>query len=235
MAAQRLGAAIHTGVTATQIRTQGSKVLGVETTAGFFPANAVLVAAGPWSPGLLHRLGIEVPIIAARVKIGLFRRPQEFERQCIWGDFIHQFYTRPETGGLMLVGSLSPKEVEDRVQNPDNFGENVEMDVLAEYMERVAARYPAMERGHLAGNYASLYDITPDWHAIIDALPGYDNLYILAGGSGHGFKLAPASGEMAARLILHGKTPEDDVNLFAFDRFAAGKLVTGRYAYSLLG
>jgi glycine/D-amino acid oxidase-like deaminating enzyme len=91
-----------------------------------------------------------------------------------------------------------------------------------------------MERSHLASSYASLYDVTPDWHHVIDALPGPDGLYLCAGSSGHGFKLAPSVGAMMAQLVLGGKSPEDDINLFAWDRFASDNQVKSQYEYSIL-
>lgn len=234
-AAQRLGAKIHTGVTATGFKIESGKIVGVETNQGFFPAEAVVVACGPWTPILLKKIGIDLPIIAARIKIGLYRRPEDLDRHRIWCDFANQVYLRPETGNLMLVGSISPDEAEDQIDDPDNFNEHVEFDILAEFAERAAKRFPAMTRSHLANNYAALYDITPDWHPILDGVPDIDGLYICAGSSGHGFKLAPAVGEMMARLVLRGKEPEDDINLFSMERFASGNLVRGQYEYSIIG
>ncbi len=235
-AARRLGAQIKTGVTVNKILIQNGKVRGVESDQGFFPAGAVILAAGPWSPQLLRKLGIDVPIATARVKVVLYKRPSDFDKHMIWADFISQVYLRPETGGLMLVGSISPdEETGDQVSDPDHFNEKVELETIASFAERIALRYPAMSRSHVASSYASLYDITPDWHSIMDAVPGVEGLYLCAGSSGHGFKLAPSVGKMMAKLALEGKHAEDDINLFAFDRFTSGKLVKGQYEYSILG
>jgi glycine/D-amino acid oxidase-like deaminating enzyme len=135
----------------------------------------------------------------------------------------------------MLVGSISPDEAEDQVADPDNFNESVELDIVAEFAEQVVKRVPAMTRSHLANSFAALYDITPDWHPILDQVPGFEGLYICAGSSGHGFKLAPAVGRMMADLVLNGKNQADDINLFSFDRFERGNLVRGKYEYSILG
>lgn len=234
-AARRLGATVRTGVTATGLKVQGSRVTGVETDQGFVRGEKVVIAAGPWTNILLKKIGLELPLIAARVKVGLYRRPTDFDRHCVWGDFTTQIYLRPETGGLMLVGSISPDEAEDQVSNLDSYNEKVELDILADFAERAARRFPLMEKSHLANSYAALYDITPDWHAVLDAVPDYEGLYVCAGSSGHGFKLAPAVGKMMAQLVLEGKRPEDDVNLFAWERYARGDLVRGQYTYSILG
>lgn len=234
-AARQLGARIRTGVTATGFEVEGGKVVGVRTDRSMVPAGKVIVAAGPWTPALLAEIGVKIPIIAARVKVTLYRRPADFERHRVWADFISQVYLRPETGNLMLVGSISPKEAGDQVKDPDNFNERVDMATLVDFAERAALRYPAMERSQVASSYASLYDITPDWHPIMDAVPEYENVYVCAGGSGHGFKLAPAAGEMMAGVVIKGKQPDDDINLFALDRFEKGKPVRGQYEYSIIG
>lgn len=136
---------------------------------------------------------------------------------------------------LMLVGSISPKEAEDQVENPDKYNEKVDLNTLTDFAERAAVRFPAMTRSHLTHSYAALYDITPDWHAIMDSVPGVEGLYICAGSSGHGFKLAPEVGQMMTQLLLDGKQEGDDINLFSFERFDQNNLVKGKYAYSIIG
>jgi len=66
-------------------------------------------------------------------------------------------------------------------------------------------------------------------------LPGIEGLYCTAGGSGHGFKLAPAVGEMMADLIINGPRSEADINLFSFERFSQKRLITGQYKQSIVG
>ncbi len=64
---------------------------------------------------------------------------------------------------------------------------------------------------------------------ILDESP-LRGFYIAAGMSGHGFKLAPAVGEMMAELITGGRTTVNRAP-FAFDRFAAA----GRRGPSFVG
>ena len=135
----------------------------------------------------------------------------------------------------MILISTEPEEAEDEVPDPDSFNERIDFDIVADYSERVARRFPVMEHVNTAGGWASLYDITPDWHAIMGALPGAEGLYCVAGTSGHGFKLGPAVGEMMADLIVNGEKPEGDINMFSASRFDAGKEVIGRYEYSIVG
>lgn len=235
-ATENLGAKVRAGVRVSDLVVRNEKIVGVETDHGSLSAGKVVLATGPWSNFLLGKFDLELPMIIARVNVVLYRRPQDFSHHHIWGDFISQVYWRPETGGLTLVGSISPdEETGDKVDDPDNFNQIVDLETISNFGDRVAKRYPAMERSHLASSYASLYDITPDWHHVIDAIPGIEGLYLCAGSSGHGFKLAPSVGAMMAQLVLDGKGPEDDINLFSWDRFASDKLVKSQYQYSILG
>lgn len=234
--AKRHGARILSGVCVTGLQVQNGRATGVETEQGTISGGAVIAATGPWSTGLFEKIGIQLPIITARVKVVLYRRPSSLPDHKIVADFVSQIYLRPETGGLMLVGSISPdEETGDRVVDPDHFNDKVDIDTIASYAERAAQRYHAMLDSHIASSYASLYDVTPDWHPIMDAVPGIEGLYLCAGSSGHGFKLAPAVGKMMTKLVLDGKKPADDINLFAFDRYEQGQPVIGQYEYSILG
>ena len=233
--AKELGASLHLGTRVGSILVEEGRVTGVETERGTFQAGAVVVTAGPWTPLITKTIGIQLPIKASRHQVATYKRPDEFDRLMVYAGFADEVYIRPETGQLMLVGSIEPEEAEDEIANPDSFNERVDFDIVADFSERVARRYPLMERGTSAGGWASLYDITPDWHPIMGALPGVEGLYCAAGTSGHGFKLGPAVGEMMADLIVHGEKDEADINMFSFDRFVEGGGVEGRYEYSIVG
>src|SRR5207253_6616003 len=62
---------------------------------------------------------------------------------------------------------------------------------LPQVRQRLSGRYPMMHRGYGRGGYGALYGITPDWHPILDRLPGLEGAYCAVGFSGHGFKMSP--------------------------------------------
>lgn len=59
---------------------------------------------------------------------------------------------------------------------------------------------------------------SPDGDFIIDRLPGRDRVVVAVGMSGHGFKLAPAIGEIAAALVVEDDPPID-ASTFSVARF----------------
>jgi sarcosine oxidase len=54
-----------------------------------------------------------------------------------------------------------------------------------------------------------MYTNTPDEHFVVGAHPAHDRVLVMAGFSGHGFKLAPAMGELIAELATRGRTTLD--------------------------
>jgi glycine/D-amino acid oxidase-like deaminating enzyme len=64
-----------------------------------------------------------------------------------------------------------------------------------------------------------LYTNTPDGHFIVDRHPGHGQVMLVSACSGHGFKFAPAVGEMVADLLLEDASAFD-LAPFSLARFA---------------
>jgi glycine/D-amino acid oxidase-like deaminating enzyme len=228
------GARIVQGREVTGIRLERGRVAAVETPAGAIATPAVVNAAGAWAHKVAAGCGVTLPIEPSRHPVCAFRRPPGFARTpMIYADFVHQFYMRPETGDLCLVGSIDPADAA-HLADPDRYDEGVSLETIGDFGGRVSRRYPALERGVSRGGWAGIYDVTPDWHPVLDALEEVPGLFVAAGFSGHGFKLCPAVGALMAGLVTAGQRDER-AELFRADRFRAGRPVRGKYEYSILG
>ena len=164
----------------------------------------------------------------------LFRRPLPGLEHPVVADFVNAVYWRAETGEQTLVGLIDPEEAH-AIVDPDAYNERVDVDFAADTGERPVRRFPAMSEADFTGGFAGLYAITPDWHPIMDELVPGSGLFICAGFSGHGFKLGPAVGRMAAAMMLGAEDPEFDRRLFRLSRYAEDKPVRGQYEYSIVG
>jgi sarcosine oxidase len=90
----------------------------------------------------------------------------------------------------------------------------------------LAHRFPGMAGAPLLEARVCQYANTPDGHLLLDRHPQAANVWLLGGGSGHAFKLAPALGEHAADLILSGGQPRPELTLARFAATSAASLVT---------
>lgn len=227
-AAREMGVKIMEETSVSGIRVEGDRVRAVETSRGPIETRTVLNAAGTWAHHLGRTVGVDIPITVCRHKIALVGWPQDARgpHPMVY-DFVTNIYTRPETGNMILVGPLDSEELADRA-DPDAYREGLNLDEKTDLLMRAATRFPVLEHAAVEKAYAGCFDVTPDWHPVIDAT-GPEGFHIAAGFSGHGFKLSPAIGEMVAALIADGKKPEDDVNAFRLSRFAEGKPIRGTY------
>ena len=82
----------------------------------------------------------------------------------------------------------------------------------------VRVRFPALADAPFLGGEVCQYESSPDSHFIIDRHPSASNVWIVGGGSGHGFKMGPALGEMVSNLVLSDGEPDPQFRLSRFAR-----------------
>jgi len=233
--AREMGVKLHQGVQVTGLKTEGGTIKEVVTDREVFAAPIVINAAGVWSDRVAAMVGVDVPITVCRHQIRFVKRPQSaIASHPLFYDFVNQFYSRPEGKDLTLIGTLDPAEIHDEV-NPDNYSNGLDFDETTQVVSALCARFPSFEAGSFHSGYCGPFDVTPDWHPILDEAPGVRGFYLALGFSGHGFKLAPAVGEMVAELVINGKRVESDVHAFRYSRFAENKPVRGMYDEGLMG
>jgi sarcosine oxidase subunit beta len=241
-AARRCGATILPDAEVMAVKMKGGKVTGVVTRRGEISCAAVVNTAGPWGARVARMAGVELPIQPCRVQVAFFAPPPALQPisgpapppPIVFADFPNAVYFRPETGGMTLIGSLDPAEANHHA-DPDGYNERVELDFVADMGSRLANRFLCMERGESRGGYAAIYDVTPDWHPVIDEAPPGSGFFVAAGHSGHGFELGPAVGQMVADMVTRQGTAGLDPSLFRLSRYVEGKPVRGRYEYSIAG
>jgi sarcosine oxidase subunit beta len=235
-AARRAGADIREGVEVKAVLREGNRIVGVDTNEGRYETRSVILASGPWAAQLAPDMGCRLPVQACRTQVALFRRPTDFGRRTspVYGDFVQGLYFKPTHGDMIHAGSLAGEELQHPV-NPDAYNEAADGAWLPGVRQRLGRRYPALHRGYGRGGYGALYGITPDWHPILDRLPGLDGGYCAVGFSGHGFKLSPLVGQLISELILDGEAKTLDIGPLRLTRFDENDLVKTPYSYGVMG
>ena len=77
----------------------------------------------------------------------------------------------------------------------------------------MAERFPALAAAPLVETRTCQYDNTPDGNYLVDRHPEAANVWLMGGGSGHGFKLSPALGERMAAWVLEREEPLERFSL----------------------
>ncbi len=224
--ARELGAEIRLRTPAVGIKVARGRVQGVVTQQGMVDTPLVVVATGPWSRRVLAQVGVELPLTAV---LALMVRPvDQVPQHPTVGDIAQSFSFRPEGSAFTMIG-FGEEEVDLEAYN-----QGMDMAEMATAAQRMARRMPAMSDCYFRGGWSGIFDVTPDWHPVLDQVPGIEGLYCAVGFSGHGFKLSPMVGVAMAELITQGKATSVDVTPLRFERFARGDLLSSRYRYRVL-
>ncbi len=118
----------------------------------------------------------------------------------VWGDHGKRFlYGIPGSGHR---GFKVADDTRGAVFDPTSGERTVSQATLKRVREYIAFRFPAMKDAPLIETRVCQYEQTPDSNFIIDRHPRMANVWLLGGGSGHGFKHGPAIGELMAESIL---------------------------------
>jgi glycine/D-amino acid oxidase-like deaminating enzyme len=228
-AANRSGVAIEQGTEVTGILTKHDHITGVTTASNRIATPIVVNAAGLWSPQVARLAATTLPIVIGRHPVFVVERHTNFgAAHMVYLDLAGGSYIRPETGNLTITGGLMDDETQ-RPMDPELLGSETGFDEAALTLQRTARALPRLSDARLTGGYAGAFDITPDWMPILDQTSKH-GLFVAAGMSGHGFKLAPMIGAMMAALITGSPSP---VNLapFRLDRFT-DRSATGAFISS---
>ena len=228
--AARVGAergAVHDGaIVAAPVRMPSSPSMTRLTLTGgaVIDADAFVFACGPWL-GTLFPDVIGDRIVPTRQEIYYFDTPigdRRFDddRMPVWiemGDRL--MYGIPGNGGRgFKVADDTPGPRFDPTTGSRHLTP-AGVETVRGYLRR---RFPALADAPLLGGEVCQYEATPDSHLIVDVHPAAPNVWIAGGGSGHGFKLAPAIGEIVASAVLGESTPDPAFALSRFDRAGAG-------------
>lgn len=234
-AARRSGATVRQGARVVELLGDRRGVQGVRLADGTtLTTDTVVVAAGPWSPALLSPLGVELPVRAHRETIVLVAPGADVTGVPVLSDLVSLQYVRPEPGGELLVGNSDLSVLEPA--DPDRYADTADPAFLETAAEKVARRFPGLPDAAVSSTYAGCYDVTPDFNPVISRtdVPG---LVVAAGFSGHGFKIAPAVGELVADLVVDGcsRDPAVPGSDFRLGRFADGAPLASPHPYAAAG
>jgi glycine/D-amino acid oxidase-like deaminating enzyme len=205
-------------------------------------ADQYVFACGPWL-GKLFPETIGDKIRSTKQDVFFFGRPEgddrfSAEKLPAWADHRERFlYGIP---GSFIPGSLVPGNQErgfkiaDDSRGPEfdpTTGERVvSEETLKTVREYMGFRFPAMKDAPLLETQVCQYENTPDNHFIIDRHPAADNVWLVGGGSGHGFKHGPALGETVSRLVVEH---QDADPRFRLSRFGKQDSVDPDYRFRL--
>ncbi len=189
----------------------------VRTAAGqTIEAEAFVFACGPWLPKLFPDL-LRERIFPTRQEELYFAPPAGDSRFAapnlpVWIDFTDPRgpYGFPDLEGR---GFKLAFDRHGAAFDPDSGDRRVCEESISAARRFLAERFPDLRDAPLTETRVCQYENTSSGDFLIDQHPDFKNVWLVGGGSGHGFKHGPAVGEHASGRILHGTRAEPRFSL----------------------
>ncbi len=171
-------------------------------------------ACGPWLPSLFPEL-LGRRIRPTRQVVMYFGTPSGDERFSAprtpaWLDFSSGVYGLPDVEGRGLKVGL---DAHGAPFDPDTGDRTIDAESVEKARSWLRLRLPALSDAPLVESRVCQYENTSTGDFLIDRHPDFKNVWIVGGGSGHGFKHGPAVGEYVMRLISGDVVPEQRFSL----------------------
>ncbi|WP_049923319.1 NAD(P)/FAD-dependent oxidoreductase [Halopiger djelfimassiliensis] len=209
------GATVRTGVTVTDIRTDGRDgiaVSGVETDAGRLEADCVINAAGPWATELNEMVGVSLPLCHTLGPMAALEADDPIEGPVTILES-HR-YVRPTDGPGVWVGEYLTEYVDGQRYDPS--AETVS-DEFLETASDVAEIVPALEGATVEDDWLGLRTVTPDGRPLVGETT-VDGFVVACGLTGRGITLAPAVADAVAETLA-GTVDDETRSRLSPERF----------------
>jgi sarcosine oxidase subunit beta len=208
--ARRKGVHFHQYTPVRQLKTHNGRVTAAVTDNAEFEGAVFVNAAGPWSKGLCNLIGLDIPLTYINDHTVVTEPLPPMITQFIE---CNQFYFRQALEGNFHIGG------EVAWRDTDSFEKHVDFRTFVELGRRVPVYLPVLRKVSILRAWGGVIHYTPDRIPILDRVAGFDNFFIAAGFSGHGFALGPIVGKLMAELMVDGKSSLD-LSAFRWGRFA---------------
>ena len=174
-------------------------------------ADHVVWACGAWLPSLFPSLA---RLRVTRQDVALFDAPPEWTSPSVpgWIDFDTSFYGH---GLIEPYGVKVSCDAEGAPVDPDERAAEALPEYIARSAEYLAHRFPSLAGARIRSAPVCHYSISDDGGFLFGAHPEHPGVWLLGGGSGHGFKHGPAVAELVAAVLRGEAEPEP--------RFALGE------------
>jgi sarcosine oxidase subunit beta len=213
------GVDVRERCTFTGLRTQGGRVVGIDSSDGPIDTEHVVLTGGPKLAAVGVRAGGRIPAGGTRHQVVVTAAPTELDIHDVpmVFDVTSGIYWRPGEAGGVLWGMSNPDEPP---------GTAVDFDTLyyRKARDRIEHLFPAVRGLGLRRSWAATIDYTPDHLPILGPLLTDDGPIdgtVVASPAGHGMMWGPAVAQVAADLTTTGECTWLDLTDLGLDRFDA--------------
>jgi sarcosine oxidase, subunit beta len=213
--ARAAGARIRSQTTVVGFERHGERIDGVRLASGeTIPAGTVVNCTGAWANGIAAIYGAELPIVPWRSQCFEIGGVAAMPKNCpVTIDFDNDKTYFHADAAAFLAGTDADDACAPSWDVPFDYGK-------AELLvQRLISRFSSFDDAVVTHGWSGMLELTPDENPIAD-WTHFENLYTMAGFSGHGLAIAPGLAQDVAEVLLGG-SPEVDLAPYRLERFDA--------------
>lgn len=171
-------------------------------------ADQYIFACGPWLPKLFPDV-LGHYITPIRAEVFFLGMPPKSVAPALIGmpPWIFMGHENWDAYGIPSLENRGFKIAVDLIKqpaDPDTMDRQTTAPFVAQMREFVRKRFPLLADAPIVETRVCQYENTPNHHYVVDRHPQWENIWLVGGGSGHGFKNGPALGKYVADVITQG-------------------------------
>lgn len=190
------------------IRDASDALVGVSIPGRDLRADAVVVAAGPWSGQVSAALGVDLPVrprrgvvlVTTRMRHRIFHKVYDADYvgavESNDADLQTSSVVESTQAGTVLIGS-SRQQI--------GFESGLQVEVLGELAAKALRLFPFLATASIMRSYGGFRPFMPDHLPVIGADPRLPGLWHATGHEGAGIGLSLATGDLLAALLTGGE------------------------------
>ena len=197
----------------TNIRREGGKVVGVDTTKGAIDCDKLGIVVAGHSGDLANMAGFRLPLESVALQALVSEPIKPAMDVVIMANTVHGYLSQSDKGEMVIGGGTD---------GYNNYTQRGSFHHVEETVRALNETFPMLSRLKMLRQWGGIVDVTGDRSPILSKTP-VDGVFINCGWGTGGFKAIPGSGWAMAELMAKGSSPLTDA--FGMERFIEGRFI----------
>ncbi|MDD8022754.1 MAG: sarcosine oxidase subunit beta family protein [Paracoccaceae bacterium] len=198
----------------TGVRTEGGKVVGVDTTKGAIDCGKLAIVVAGHSSVLAEMAGFRLPIESMALQAWVSEPIKPTIDVVVMANLVHGYMSQSDKGELVIGGGTD---------GFNNYTQRGSWHHVEETTRALVETFPIISRLKMLRQWGGIVDMTGDRSPIISKTP-VENIFVDCGWGTGGFKAIPGSGWAMAELVAKGE-PGPLAADFGLNRFREGRFI----------
>ncbi len=197
----------------TGVRSEGGKVVGVDTSKGAIDCDKLAMVVAGHCSDLAHKAGFRLPVESVALQALVSEPIKPCMDVVVMANTVHGYMSQSDKGEMVIGGGTDAF---------NNYTQRGSFHHIEETVRALVETFPMISRLKMLRQWGGIVDVTGDRSPILSKTP-VEGVFVNCGWGTGGFKAIPGSGWGMAELVAKGQSPLTDA--FGLNRFTEGRFI----------